>query len=168
VTEQLIRIGKFGNEGGAENSMKFRITSRFQPPYLSLSEFFIILDDDRIRFFMAETVALNDKELILTTEDRDLVKEVKQSKQAWLALDSETISTITEPENRAVGMHLVFKGENIGTVIHVFNNKAHDILVAETEEGKEIMIPDVSEFVLEKDFLNGLITVHNVEDLLLL
>ena len=166
MINQLVKIGKFGICGDDVNTLKFKWTSKYDPSFLDLKEFYIILDRDRIRFTLAESLTAIDKELILKVSDSDLIIEAEKSKEFWLAVDSDTFSSVTAPERGEIGMQLVSNGEIIGTVIDVFNNKAHDILVAETDEGKEFMIPDVDEYVLLKDIAKGLISVQNIEGLL--
>jgi len=57
------------------------------------------------------------------------------------------------------------KGE-VGKVVHIMKNKAHETFLVETEEGVEFMVPYVDEFIKEIDMDEKKIYVKLIEGLI--
>lgn len=66
-----------------------------------------------------------------------------------------------------IGMEAVLEdGAHLGKVTDVIQNTAQDIFEVETDEGKQVLIPKVPEFVLDIDADSRRITLHLIEGML--
>ena len=64
-----------------------------------------------------------------------------------------------------IGMKILDKNErSLGIVIDVLNLPAHDVILIEYK-GKEVMIPNVDDFIKLFDFKNNIIRVKNIKTL---
>lgn len=163
----LIKIGRFGYKFGEDGSFQVRINKNFQTALLDNSEFFVIIDNQQVRFVRTGQLRLDRMHLYGKFSDPELSEELKQANKAWLAIDSESYETNLFPEREVIGMSLWLQDQEIGQVTDVFNNGAHDVLVVSLE-GKEdsILIPDVDEYIIEKDIAGKRVIVWNIQDLI--
>ena len=66
-----------------------------------------------------------------------------------------------------IGMEAVLEdGSRLGVVTDVIQNTAQDIFEVETDEGKQVLIPKVPEFVLNIDPDTRTVTLHLIEGML--
>ena len=98
--------------------------------------------------------------------ESDMVSEIINSADVKLALSQDDIDELRTKSGLILPgiMEIFYHQKKIGTLIEIFNNNAHDILVVELNDGKEIMIPYVDRFIINSD--NSKIFVTNIEDLL--
>ncbi len=165
--QDLIKIGRFGYKFGEDGSFQIRITKNFQTGLLKMSEFFIIIDNQQIRFARTGQLRLDGMHLYGKFDDPEITGELKQVKKAWLAIDSETYENLLFPERGVIGMSLWFQDQEIGQVADVFNNGAHDVLVVMLDSKDDsIMIPDVTEYIVDKDIAGKRVIVRNIQELL--
>ncbi len=173
----LVKIGKLGNYIEDGKRFVFNITTNFQENYLSMGELFLIMDDSKIRFTMFDNLGMKGvKKFVCGFPDSEIRKEIINSHNSWLAVDSKMMSELESDDDSLLGMSIEFNNIVIGTVIGLFNNSVYNIIVAEintlsdSEEEliKEVMIPDVDEFIIDKNYEDKRIKVKNIEGLLAL
>ncbi len=58
------------------------------------------------------------------------------------------------------------KSQKVGELVDVLENKANDVFVVRTDEGKEILLPYIDECVLQVDQKNKKIVIKRMEGLL--
>lgn len=81
---------------------------------------------------------------------------------------------LEEPEDSAdfhdhqlEGLRVVrVSGESVGVVREVLHSPASEVLTVDTDDGREVLVPFVSEIVPEVDIVNGRLTVDPPEGLI--
>ncbi len=167
VWQDLIKIGRFGYNFQSDGRFELRVNNSFQDSLLNLNEFFLLIDEEKVRFATVTELKLSGYRLTGRFRDSALVVELKKAKKVWFAIDQETYDAQVLPSNKLIGLALFFDEKKIGVISEVFDNGAHDVLVVTLDEdGKNFMIPDVSEFVTEIDHTNHRVLAHNIQQLI--
>jgi 16S rRNA processing protein RimM len=69
-------------------------------------------------------------------------------------------------EHQLVGLQVVSdEGQALGVVREFIETGANDVIVVQTPEGKELLLPDIEDVVLEINLEKKIITVHLLEGL---
>ncbi|KQC07193.1 MAG: hypothetical protein APR54_01130 [Candidatus Cloacimonas sp. SDB] len=162
--DELISIGCLGKSLDKNGFIGFKRYLELPQEFNSLKEIFLIFKDHRVRFVDVE-FSPDNKDKIKIIES-DMVSEIINSADVKLALSQDDIDELRTKSGLILPgiMEIFYQHKKIGTLIEIFNNNAHDILVVELNDGKEIMIPYVDRFVINSD--NSKIFVTNIEDLL--
>jgi len=163
----LVAIGKLGNSIDEKGFISFRKNSNFQQSYLTKKDVFLLFKDHRVRYVSIDKV-INEKRLKLRFLETDVTEEAADAGSVCVALpESELVKFNREADFiDPVGMKVVINQKELGNVIDFFNNSVQDILIVKTTENKEIMIPDVDYYVVNKDKNSKMINVKNIRELL--
>ena len=181
LDNELIRIGKLKKIVNVEQSkteiidiknqkktqIQFKPLSSFDEALLEIEDFFLLIDN-KIRFISPAKIKKSGSIIDLYLTDLGLVNEINEGKIIYLAVENGEYSKSRNNNRPCIGMSIVYNGVSIAKVIDLFFNGAHNVIVAETNTGKEILIPDVSEFIIDKDFDTRIIKVIDIDDLLIL
>lgn len=163
----LIKLGRFGNGVCENGAFTLRVYVEFQPSYLSVNDFFILFEDGRVRYLPIKLESLKGDRLTGKIDDRSVVMELLSSKPAWLALDEETIDSLNDFPGNPLGLSVIWEGREVGVVEDYFDNQSyHTLIVEKTDSEDSFMIPDVDEYVIEKNFDEKKIYVRNIADLI--
>jgi len=148
----LISIGKLGNAKQNKGLILFRPNRNFKREYLSIRDVFLVFTDKRVRLVTLDKVS-EAKEIYLSFLEKEIIAEIKSSVSVEMMITRNDMKTINKQDTDydPVGKIVVFEGRKIGVISDVFFNNAQDVLVIKLEDGKEIMVPDVAEFVLCKE-----------------
>ncbi|HHE38612.1 MAG TPA: hypothetical protein ENL20_08580 [Candidatus Cloacimonetes bacterium] len=111
---------------------------------------------------------LCEKRLKLRFLEADVTEEAADASGVRVALPKSDLVKFNREADFVdpVGMKIISDKKELGNVIDFFNNSVHDILIVKTTENKEIMIPDVDYYVVNKDKSNKTINVKNIRELL--
>ncbi|MFA5498805.1 MAG: hypothetical protein WC327_04580 [Candidatus Cloacimonadia bacterium] len=162
----LIKIGRFGKGIQEDGSFSLRVYADFQTCFMSLSDFFVVYDDGRVRYLTVQLDELRGNNLSGRIDDRSVVNEILGCQTAWLALDEETIDSLID-EDGLIGLTVIWDDKEVGVVDDYFSNQSYDTLVITKVNSEEtFMVPDVEEFVIEKDFEAKKIFVKNIAELM--
>jgi len=163
----LVAIGKLGNSIDEKGFISFRKNSNFQQSYLTQKDVFLLFKDHRVRYVSIDKV-LCEKRLKLRFLEADVTEEAADASGVRVALPKSDLVKFNREADFVdpVGMKIISDKKELGNVIDFFNNSVHDILIVKTTENKEIMIPDVDYYVVNKDKSNKTINVKNIRELL--
>ncbi|MCQ2546049.1 MAG: ribosome maturation factor RimM [Clostridia bacterium] len=96
--------------------------------------------------------------------------EAEKAKGSELFVTDADLPELPEGEyyvRDLIGMEVLLEdGSHLGTMTDVIQNSAQDIFELETDEGKQVLIPRVPDFVLNIDAKAGKITVRLIEGML--
>ena len=153
--ENLVNIGTIVGTHHLTGSVK--VSSIFQDTNLIIGEKVLLEKGDERKILLVKNVKiLNNKKIIIDFSEifqikirRDLLPE-KNENEFYL--------------KDLLGVAVFEKNEKIGEIIDVMETAAHNILIVEDTVNKnEIMIPQVDEFVKKIDFENNRIDVELIE-----
>lgn len=109
--------------------------------------------------------------LLVSAAGIDSREAAEELRGALLTVTPEELEAPEDPEefhdHQLEQLHVVHvSGEPVGVVQEVLHTPAGEILAVRTEEGREVLIPFVSEMVPEVDLANGRLAVDPPEGLL--
>lgn len=182
-THDLIKVGRFGYNFCNDDCFELRIYKNFRKEFLSFHEFFVILEDksgglpsrsyqgelkeQKVRFVIIEDLELKGSRLFGRFKDPEIITELKQAPKAWLAIDKKTYNSLALTDEELIGFDLFYQDQKIGKVTDVFDNKAQEVLVVTLDnDEKSFMIPDVEEYIVEKDHENYRVIARNIRELI--
>lgn len=150
----LIRVGVIARSHGLRGEMKVRTLTDFPSRFLELSRIFLIPVDGReSRPARIERARIQGGIVLLKLEGIDSQAEAEAYIGYELAIPRDECAELP-PDSYFVfdliGMKVVLSnGEEAGVVRDVQSISDQDLLVVETEHGKEVLIPLVSEIVTD-------------------
>ncbi|MDO4833503.1 MAG: ribosome maturation factor RimM [Bacillota bacterium] len=108
--------------------------------------------------------------VVLSLDGIDDRNEAEKAKGRELFVTEADLPELPEGEyyiRDLIGMEVVLEdGSHLGTMTDVIRNTAQDIFEFKTDEGKQVLVPRVPDFVLKIDKDAGKITVRLIEGLL--
>ncbi|MCF7918910.1 MAG: hypothetical protein K9N06_03230 [Candidatus Cloacimonetes bacterium] len=166
--KDLIPIGKLGiPQKDNPDFLLFKPDRNFLPFYFSKKEFFLIFADYRVRFVTIDCIR-EDKNIWLSLVETDVTDEVREARKVSVCLPAEDIEQLHSQyeDDYIIGLTAVFNDAVLGKITDVQCFGATDLIVVETADGREVMIPDVEQYVVSLDKKAGCIVFRNIEDLL--
>ena len=162
---ELISIGKLGKSIDSKGFIPFRIKRNFRSILFELKDIFLVFTDHRVRYVTVDKIEA-DQNIKIRIIERDVTYEAVNNGRVQVMLPSKDFGNILEEKGFLVntGSQINYNNQEIGKVVDVFNNKAHDVLVVEMLNGQEIMIPYVDYFIIKK--VDKIIYVQNIHDFL--
>jgi len=161
------KVGKLVNTQGLKGDV------RIYPSITDATAFetyeYLYIDGAGAEEFYIEKVRYKKNLVICKFEDYDHINDVEKfkGKDVYIPLESDVLYEGEVYIEDLIGCELIDKTRGfVGTVIDVLNYKAHDILVCNSKDGKEFMIPYVDEFVKEEDLEEKVIKLELIEGML--
>lgn len=162
--EDLIPIGKLSKTHRNDPEfLLFKPAKNFESDYLEIKDIFLLFKDNSVRYVTVESVR-EDKNIWIQLQEKDVIQEVIAASSALICLGNDDLESSEGNQNRAVsGMKVICEDEIIAEVINIENFGAHDVITIKDIDGIEYMIPDVEDFVIQKDFSANTLTVKNIQ-----
>ena len=164
--ENLVNIGTITGTHHLTGNVK--INSIFQETDLIIGEKVLLEKEDKKKILTVKKIKrLNEKKVIAEFEEINNIESAKELNGFQIKIRRDLLPEKNENEfylKDLLGVEVFEKNEKIGEIIDVMETAAHNILIIEdTLNKKEIMIPLVDEFVKDIDFANNKIEVELIE-----
>lgn len=167
----VYKIGTLTRTHGIRGEVAFQFTDdvwdRVDADYL-----FLRLDGLLVPFFLEEWRFRSDSVALLKFEDVDDAVAASRLVGADVCFPKElTPSNVDEEDltwKHFIGFEVLQEEQKLGTVSSVLDQTANVLLVIETPEGKELLIPAHEDFILKADHRQRLLLVDIPEELLTL
>jgi len=146
-------IAKVEQVYGKDGYVKLRSFSDFPDRFLSLTKVYLDFWGDKKTFYIEDVKDLNGKLVIKFKKFDDLrVCQVLIGREIYV----DEKDKVSLPDNHffvheLVGSEVIVEKENIGVVSDVMKGKANDIIVIQTDDKKEKLIPFVLNFIEKFD-----------------
>jgi ribosomal 30S subunit maturation factor RimM len=167
--DDLVCIGKLGNSSQApEGFLQFKPGWNFREFFLEHKDVFLIFPDYRVRYVTLEEV-MHKKNFWLKIKEKDVIDEVLacRSVQYSLPKDIVNISRYQNETDFLIGMKVFDENQNyIGIITDMWHNGAHNTLVVAGQDNKEILIPQVDQYILSIDKNTCSVTAKNIQQLI--
>lgn len=172
ITEsEVYKIGTLTRTHGVRGELAFQFTDdvwdRVDADYL-----FLRLDGLLVPFFLEEWRFRSDSVALLKFEDVDDAVAASRLVGADVCFPKELTPSDVDEEDLTwkhfIGFEVLQEEQKLGTVSSVLDQTANVLLVIETPEGKELLIPAHENFILKADHRQRLLLVDIPEELLTL
>ena len=159
----LVSIGTLGNKLDENKYIKFKKNINFQSNIFErIKDFFLLFKDHRVRYVTVLDIKTN----MLKFDDDEIAEDAAASSGVKLALPRDELDLEKSSEISYLNWKIQFKEQIIGRIIDVFNNSFYSIFVVKTTDNNELLIPDVENFIMEKNSDKTTIIVKNIKILL--
>lgn len=167
----VYKIGTLTRTHGIRGEVAFQFTddvwNRVDADYL-----FLRLDGLLVPFFLEEWRFRSDSVALLKFEDVDDAVAASRLVGADVCFPKELTPSDVDEEDLTwkhfIGFEVLQEEQKLGTVSSVLDQTANVLLVIETPEGKELLIPAHENFILKADHRQRLLLVDIPEELLTL
>ena len=167
----VYKIGTLTRTHGIRGEVAFQFTDdvwdRVDADYL-----FLRLDGLLVPFFLEEWRFRSDSVALLKFEDVDDAVAASRLVGADVCFPKELTPSDVDEEDLTwkhfIGFEVLQEEQKLGTVSSVLDQTANVLLVIETPEGKELLIPAHEDFILKADHRQRLLLVDIPEELLTL
>lgn len=123
-----------------------------------------------IKELMVEEVKYHKNMVLLKFKGIDRVEDAEPLRNSYLEVDRENAIELQEGEYFIVdllGLNVITdENELIGKLEDIFNTGSNDIYVVKSEDGKQLLLPAISEVIKEINIQEGKIIVHLLEGLI--
>jgi len=163
MKETMLRVGVISSTHGVRGEVKVYPTTddvnRFRDlktVVLDTGKELIPLEVQGVKFFK--------NMVILKFKGYDNINDIEKYKGKDLLVTRENAVELEEGENFIVdliGLTVVTdEGETLGTLVDVMKTGANDVYVVETADGREVLLPVISQCVLDVKLDEGTVLVH--------
>lgn len=159
----LIPIGNLIAVLNSNGLVSFKPNRNFIDEFLDIEDVFVVFTDDRVRYLTIEQVLSKNNKILLKFLEEEVFKEIADSTGVKLMLDPQTASKYDFDFFDYKEMKVVFEDKIIGKVVDNFYNSQYMIFNVVDEEGNEILIPNVDEYVTKIDFEKKVIYTNSID-----
>lgn len=162
---EKILIGKIVNAVGLKGELKVYNYSDGIDIYEHVDTLYV---EDRV--FAVQSVRLQKNMVVLKLNGIDDRDGAEKAKGSYVYITEEDLPELPKGEHYVrdiIGMDVVLEdGGRLGVMKDVIQNTAQDIFEVETDEGQQVLIPKVPDFVRNIDADRRVITVRLIEGML--
>ena len=167
--EELFRVGVISNTHGIRGEVKVYPTTDNVRRFDDLKE--VILDTGKEQLILHVTSVKYFKNMvILKFKEFDNINDIIPYKGMDLLVTRENAIPLEEGEYYIadiIGSKVITDEDKIlGTLTDVLQTGANDVYVVKTKDGKEVLLPSIEEFILDRDIENKIVKVHIMKGLL--
>lgn len=169
MKETMLRVGVISSTHGVRGEVKVYPTTDDANRFKELKE--VVLDTGKEQITLEiQGVKFFKNMVILKFKGYDNINDIEKYKGKDLLVTRENAVELLEGENFIVdliGLKVVTdEGKTLGTLVDVMKTGANDVYVVETEEGREVLLPAISQCVLDVKLDEGTVLVHIMPGLL--
>jgi ribosomal 30S subunit maturation factor RimM len=167
--KDLLVIGRLGKIITDNDEYQFIKNDNFQLAFVEkLAKVFLIFTEHRVFFVEIKDFCMINSKNYISFNDEGIKEELKNYKSCKIAvpIDDFYSQEYDEDYNDVRGFTAVDNGNVLGTVEDFIYNPNQRIIVIESPEGKEILIPEVDYYINDIDFEKRVIEFQNSESLL--
>ena len=167
--EELFRVGVISNTHGIRGEVKVYPTTDNVRRFDDLKE--VILDTGKEQLILHVTSVKYFKNMvILKFKEFDNINDIIPYKGMDLLVTRENAIPLEEGEYYIadiIGSKVITDEDKIlGTLTDVLQTGANDVYVVKTKDGKEVLLPSIEEWILDRDIENKIVKVHIMKGLL--
>lgn len=165
-TPALVEIGRLGKlEADGFYHIQFEQADR--DILNQLTECYLIFDSNRVFFVTVEDKKSVGNRIYLKFLEDGIDAEYRKPGQTAIALEEDDLDDFTEDDvSDLFGYEVSFEGDIIGKVEAAIINPLQAVLIIRLQDGRELMVPSVSQFVASVDSQKKIVWMQNLEQLL--
>jgi 16S rRNA processing protein RimM len=146
---EFFLIARVSSISGTKGFVKILSFSDLPERFLSLKEVYIDFFDSRKKLFVEEVKQIKE-EFFIKFKNFDSDKEVKVLLGKEIFVDEKNVIKLPEKSffiHDLLGSTILRNNEYFGRIVDVLSYPANDVYVIEDEDGKEILLPALSELI---------------------
>ena len=165
---RLVILGRIVRPHGLKGALRIRSYARSAKSFFGLDEVWIRPVEGQIRPLPLTWARPHPKGVLLKLEGLESVEDVRSLMGAEVVVPRTALPALEEDEYYwadLIGLEVAREdGSRLGRIKALFETKAHDVLVVDSEEG-EMLIPAVESAIREVDLKRRIVVIGGPEDL---
>jgi 16S rRNA processing protein RimM len=159
----LIGIGRLG---GRDDRGFFHVLVKpeFRTAFNKTDDVFLIFNSDRVFYVTISERKVFDRKLWIRFAEDGIAEERARHKEAIIAI--EPFEEQDEGPDVLIGYTVIHEGVPVGTLMDYFYNNAQYVLVIQSPDGKEILVPFVEHFIAQTIDAARVIELRNASGLI--
>ena len=167
--EKYLEIGQIVNTFGIKGQVKVKPFTDDIKKFEKLKEIYIEKKNE-LKLFQIEKVNYSKNMVILKLKGIETPEEAEKLRNSYIKIDRKNAKKLPEGTYYIadlIGLD-VYTDENklLGKLDYIYNAGSSDIYVVKDEQGKEILLPAITDVLKQVDLKNGKIIVHIIEGLI--
>lgn len=167
--KQLMEIGQIVNTYGIKGFVKVVPFTDDITRFEDLDEVYLEIKN-RLETFKIEEVKYSKNMVLLKLRGIDDINVAENYRNCYLKIDRKNAVKLPEDTYFIVDLlDMVVEtdeGINLGSIIDVYPTGSNDVYVVKNEEGKQILLPAISQVVQKVDIENKKMIVHLIDGLI--
>lgn len=159
----LIGIGRVGGQD-EEGYYHIMVKPEFRADFDKAQDVFLIFNSDRVFYVTISDKKVSERKLWVRFAEQGIAEERKLHKEVILAVDN--IAQEEDDIDDIIGYDVYHDGVCVGTISDYFHNNAQYVIVVQSPDNAEYMIPYVDRYIDTRDDKLGRICLIDAEDLL--
>jgi len=164
-----LEIGQIVNTFGIKGFVKVNPFVDDVSRFYDLKKVFV-KNNKNVKELEVEEVKYHKNMILIKFKGIDKVEDVEQFRNSYLEVDRENAIKLKEGEYfiaDLLGLDVVTdENKPLGKLEDIFNTGSNDIYVVKTEDGKQLLLPAISEVIKEINLEENRIVVHLLEGLI--
>lgn len=167
--DDLIRVGVISSTHGIKGEVKVFPTTDDPNRYKKLKK--VILDTGKEQIEMEISGVRFFKQMVIVKfKGYDNINDIEKYKGKDLLVTRENAVELGEGEYFIYDLIdcavVTDEGEDFGTLVEVLQTGANDVYVVKTNDGKEVLLPNIESCILDVNIEEKKITAHIMEGLI--
>lgn len=167
--EEYLEIGQIVNTNGLKGFLKVKPLTDDITRFENLETVYIQKHKDLVEFKVQDVKYIKNM-VLLKLEGIDNIGEAEKYKNFYIKINRKDAVELEENSYFIVDIigSEVYTEENelLGKVVDVFQTGSNDVYSVKNQEGKEILLPAISDVIKDVDIKNKKIVVHLMEGLI--
>lgn len=167
--EEYLEIGQIVNTNGLKGFLKVKPLTDDITRFEDLETVYIQKHKDFVEFKVQDVKYIKNM-VLLKLEGIDNIGEAEKYKNFYIKINRKDAVELEENSYFIVDIigSEVYTEENelLGKVVDVFQTGSNDVYSIKNQEGKEILLPAISDVIKDVDIKNKKIVVHLMEGLI--
>lgn len=145
---------------------------QFNKPYKSiinrLQDCFLVFSSHRVFYVTVVEKKTTGNRTYLKFREDGIAEECIKHPKVLLAMDPDDLTEFDEDTEISYlyGYAVHFMDEHIGTVADALINPMQAVLIIDLNDGRELLVPSVPQYICAVDRQSGIIYMQNLEELL--
>lgn len=167
----MIKIGKIINNFSLKGNVKIFPLTNFKEMFLKINRFYIKNNKEKFVFFYVENLKIINNIIIIKFKNIDSINDANKLKNKYIYVKKNMLPKLSDNEfynYKIIGMDVFTKNNiYIGKIKDILEIKNKYIYIIKKENyRKEILIPSVSDFIIERNFKERKMVVNILPGLL--
>ena len=168
MKQEYFEIGQIVNTFGIKGFVKVKPFTDDLERFEELESIYIVKNKE-LKEFNIEQIKYHKNLVLIKFKGIDDINMAEKYKNCYIKIKRENARKL--PQNTYFIADLIGikvydeKGNFLGKVDDIYNNKIHDIYVIKDDLGKQILLPSIKEVIKQVDIDNDKIVVHLIDGL---
>jgi ribosomal 30S subunit maturation factor RimM len=168
--QDLVSVGRLGTVIDKEDFVSFRKNDHFQPAFFHENpDVFLIFDKCIVFYVTIDRIREEGKKTFLHFAEDGVIEAIRNAGTTEVSYPDNVYRKMYVSDDETydpIDMKAVFEDKVIGTIEDYLENPGQRVLVIISNDGKEILVPEVDAFIEKVDEEKRIIYFKGIQELI--